>query len=265
MGPEPNAVDLGVRYPTTDPSYNKLDPARIFPDAYLSTATGLPVTDVNPARYMTDFMYVKGVTFIASNVYGTGPMLAYDEDQAYLGVVPNTDEGQTGKYVLPADTVYVRASGLNAGTVYMYLDDFSRFGTRYEYGVTEDSIKLTETNAAVATKARLDYVKTLNIVDGLNVLDPDSFAPGFTINGSGVVIASATNSVSEFLYCKGRSFASTNMFFYGGIYAYDEDYGFISSIARNTETGFFDIPGTAYYIRGTFLGSNNGEQYLVLG
>lgn len=251
-----------VVYPLTDPSYNKFDKRVAIPDHYLSTTTGQPILSVNAARWMTDFMFVEGVTFIASNTLATGPMLAYDKNKAFMSVVANNADGVTGKYTLPEGTSYIRASGQNPDGIYMYFDSLPPFGTFHAYGVTEDSLNLADTDAEVATKARIDYVKTLNIVDGVNVLNPDDFIPGFSINTLGNTIASASNSITQFLYCKGKSFASTNMFFYGGIYAYDEDYNFLQQVLRNSATGFFDIPETAYYIRGVFSTAAIGTEYL---
>ena len=255
-----------VVYPLSDPSYNKFDPNSVVPDHYLNTSTGNPVQSILSTRWMTDFMFVEGVTFIASNTYASGPMLAYDENKDFISVVPNTDSGTIGKYVLPAGTVFIRASGMNPDNVFMYLDDFSRFGTLHAYGVTEDSISIADTNAEVATKARIDYVDTLNIIDGVNVINPDHFIPGFSLNVLGQPVASGTTSITRFIYCRGRSFASTNLALYGGICAYDEDYNFIARVpttAIGPNSLITDaIPATAYYIRGVFNTAQIGNEYL---
>lgn len=256
----PVHIDDKTIFPFEQKSYNKLDPNRTIPDHYLHNTTGLPVKLAGGTRFISEFIYVKGVTFVNSQIYGTGTLWAYDKYKNPISRPALNGDGINGKYILPANTEYIRLSGRNPDSNWLYIDELVQ--TFHAYGVTKESLEIDALEIEVDTKARIDYVKNIDLLNTMNIADSRDYIQGFSINVLGNPVVSASKSITPFIYIGGKSFLNTNFYFWGGVYFYAEDYSFISSGTRVDDK--YAIPSNAFYFRGVVNTSSIGQEYLYV-
>lgn len=253
-------ITPNVIYPARDNSYNKLDPSKAVIKYYLHTTTGQPVFQDLETKFISEFIFVKGVSFVNSIIYSNGTLWAYDKDKNAIEKVAYNGDGINGKYILPAGTEYIRLSGSNPETIYLYIDEIVQ--ELIAYGITKESLDITDISTEIVTKARKDYVINPDTLNSLNHLDSSKYTEGFNIDTLGRTFASSSFSLTPFIYCKGKTFIETNLYWWSWIYFYDEDYNFV--LKPDKDDGKFVIPSNAVYVRGALNTSDIGQEYLYI-
>lgn len=241
---------INVINPTLISSFNKINPDRLILGEGIASTTG--IIGEYPESFVTDYIDVLGVDKVYSQIYANGSMYAYDENFAFISVVPHSGT----EYTLSENTRYVRLTGkqslIGGNSLYLYLKNDT---TYYAYGITEDKIYTDEKMSDV--EGIVDGVKVLiNIRDTSNqfinkINTSTDFIDGIMINASGEEVSLGTACSSVFIDVLGLEKFYCPAYAYGAIYGYDEGFNFVKSLPSNAGgfSGAYLVENGIRYVR----------------
>lgn len=218
--------------PQTLNSYNKINPNELNLGKSISHVDGTDT--VITTQFNTKFIDVGGLSKVYSQIYANGSMYAYDEDFAFISVVPHSET----EYALPENTRYIRLAGnqslIGGNSLYLYIEEET---TYYAYGITRDSVYTDTQILEVETKIEkvkdiIDIRETSNqFINKINYVT--DFIDGIMINSKGKEQLVATACSSVFIDVLGLEKFYCSAYAYGSVCGYDDEMNFVKILPSN--------------------------------
>lgn len=212
------------------PYINKIDPNLLNLGKSINSTTGQE--SVLAGRFNSNYMNVGNYTSLYSQIYATGSIYAYDADFAYISRISPNIADNTGEYVLPEGTKYIRLDGkdtmIGGNSLYLYTEKYNKY---IEYGVTKDSIYIDEqieviNNTIEGLEDKTKIIPTSN--QFVNKINPvTDYIGGYIINSSGNLQQLANGAYSLFIDLLGTEKFYSGAYAYGSVVGYDEEFNFV--------------------------------------